>query len=59
MDTIQQLKELLQDHTMLVGEVGDDALREIVKRPAAGGGAFLEKGLMERILKDVRSGTRS
>jgi len=56
---IGPLKELLQDHTMLVGEVGDDALREIVKEPAARVGAFLEKGLMERILKDVRSGSGS
>ncbi len=50
---IGPLKELLQDRTMLVGEVGDDALREIVKEPAARVGAFLEKGLMERILTDV------
>ena len=52
---IGPLKELLQDRTMLVGEVGDDALREIVKAPAARVGAFLEKGLMERILTEVRS----
>ncbi len=52
---IGPLKELLQDRTMLVGEVGDDALREIVKEPAARVGAFLEKGLMERILSEVRS----
>lgn len=52
---IAPLKELLQDRTMLVGEVGDDALREIVKEPAARVGAFLEKGLMERILTEVRS----
>ena len=52
---IGPLKELLQDRTMLVGEVGDDALREIVKEPAARVGAFLEKGLMERILTEVRS----
>ena len=50
---IAPLKELLQDRTMLVGEVGDDALREIVKEPAARVGAFLEKGLMERILVEV------
>jgi hypothetical protein len=50
---IGPLKELLQDRTMLVGEVGDDALREIVKQPAARVGAFLEKGLMERILMEV------
>jgi WD40 repeat protein len=50
---IGALKELLQDRTMLIGEVGDDALREIVKEPAARVGAFLEKGLMERILTDV------
>ncbi|CAB1063128.1 High-affinity carbon uptake protein Hat/HatR [Olavius sp. associated proteobacterium Delta 1] len=52
---IGPLKELLQDHTMLVGEVGDDALREIVKEPTARVGAFLEKGLMERILTEVRN----
>ncbi len=52
---IGPLKELLQDRTMLVGEVGDDALREIVKEPASRVGAFLEKGLMERILTEVRS----
>jgi WD40 repeat protein len=52
---IGELKELLQDRTMLVGEVGDDALREIVKEPAARVGAFLEKGLMERILTEVRN----
>ncbi len=52
---IGPLKELLQDRTMLVGEVGDDALREIVKEPAARVGAFLEKGLMERILTEVHS----
>ena len=52
---IGALKELLQDRTMLIGEVGDDALREIVKEPAARVGAFLEKGLMERILTDVHN----
>lgn len=48
-----ELKELLQDRQYLLGPLDAAGLREIIVRPAQQVGAFLEKGLVEAILKDV------
>ena len=47
------LRELLQDRQLLLGEVGDEALREAIVMPAQNVGAFFEKGLVNLILRDV------
>ncbi|RKI74285.1 TIR domain-containing protein [Corallococcus sp. AB049A] len=47
------LRELLQDRVVLLGSLGDEALRDIILRPAHKVGADLEKGLLTSILKDV------
>jgi WD40 repeat protein len=47
------LRALLQDHQVLLGGMRPEALREAIIRPAQAVGAFLEKGLLSAILKDV------
>ncbi len=47
------LRELLQDRQLLLGELGDEALREAIVMPAQKVGAFFEKGLVNLILRDV------
>ncbi|MCY1075073.1 nSTAND1 domain-containing NTPase [Archangium lansingense] len=47
------LRELMQEHQVLLGCLGPDALRDAIVRPAQAVGAFLEKGLVGTILKDV------
>ena len=56
---VPELKNLLQDRQLLLGELAkdDEALREIIQRPAHEVGAMLETGLMEVLLADVHSQT--
>lgn len=56
---VTDLKNLLQERQMLLGELAtdDQALREIIQRPAHEVGAMLETGLMEVLLADVHSQT--
>ncbi len=46
------LRELLQDRTVLLGSMGDEALRDAILLPTRKVGAYLEKGLLTAILKD-------
>jgi len=48
-----QLRYLLENNQLLLGELGPVALREAIKFPARKVGAFFEKGLVELILRDV------
>jgi formylglycine-generating enzyme required for sulfatase activity len=48
------LKDLLQDNQLLLGRLEDTGLREAIVRPAGKVGALFEKGLVERIVSDVR-----
>jgi WD40 repeat protein/energy-coupling factor transporter ATP-binding protein EcfA2 len=52
---IPDLKALLQDRQLLLGELGKDtvALREVIQRPAQEVGAMLETGLTEVLLADM------
>jgi WD40 repeat protein len=50
---IPTLRALLQDHEVLLGNMDAEALRDAIIRPAQAVGAFLEKGLVSAILKDV------
>ncbi|NMO16946.1 TIR domain-containing protein [Pyxidicoccus fallax] len=50
---IPTLRALLQDHEVLLGSMDPEALRDAIIRPAQAVGAFLEKGLVSAILKDV------
>jgi len=50
---IPTLRALLQDRQVLLGSMGPEALRDAIIRPAQAVGAFLEKGLVSAILKDV------
>lgn len=47
------MRDLLQDHQYLLGELGSDEIRESVVRPAQFVGAFFESGLVDLILRDV------
>jgi len=47
------LRGLLQDRGLLLGPLDEAALREAIVRPAQEVGAFLEKGLLNAILRDV------
>jgi hypothetical protein len=47
------LRELLQDREVLLGSMGPEALRDVIVRPAQAVGAFLEKGVVSAILRDV------
>jgi energy-coupling factor transporter ATP-binding protein EcfA2 len=48
-----QLRSLLEHNQFLLGELGQEALREAIKFPARKVGAFFENGLVEIILRDV------
>ena len=48
-----QLKELLQDHQLLLGALDEPALRDAIVQPAQKVGAMFEKGLVSAILRDV------
>ncbi|PTL84826.1 TIR domain-containing protein [Vitiosangium sp. GDMCC 1.1324] len=50
---IPTLRALLQDREVLLGNMGPEALRDAILRPAQAVGAFLERGLVSAILKDV------
>ncbi len=50
---IPTLRALLQDREVLLGGMGPEALRDAILRPAQAVGAFLERGLVSAILKDV------
>lgn len=52
--SLPMLTELIENRTLMLGEMTPDALREVVVRPAQVAGAYLEKGLTERILSDLR-----
>jgi hypothetical protein len=47
-----QLRSFLENNQLLLGELGSEALREVIKFPARKVGAFFEKGLVEIILRD-------
>ncbi len=50
-------RALLELRQMWLGSMGEEALREAVVLPAKRRGAFLEKGLVEMILRDMRGQT--
>ncbi|NPC83003.1 TIR domain-containing protein, partial [Pyxidicoccus fallax] len=50
---LSALRELLQEGQVLLGSMSTEALRDAIVRPAQLVGAFLEKGLVGTILKDV------
>jgi len=50
---VPALRALLQDHQVLLGNLGVEGLRDAIVRPAQAVGAFLEKGLVGTLLKDV------
>jgi len=52
---IPRLVPLLQNHQLLLGELSHDALRTVIVQPAQHVGAYFEKGLVARILKDVEN----
>ncbi|NTX07242.1 TIR domain-containing protein [Myxococcus sp. CA040A] len=47
------LTGLLQEGQVLLGSMGPAALRDVIVRPAHAVGAFLEKGVVSAILRDV------
>ena len=49
-NVLQQIKP------QLLGEMGDDQLRDVIERPAQRRGASFERGLVERILRDIGVG---
>ncbi len=51
--SLAPLRELFQDRDVLLGSLGDEALRDVILRPAQKVGAYLEKGLLTAILNDV------
>jgi WD40 repeat protein len=57
--SIPQLKELFQDRQVLLGPMDDQALREVIVRPAQLVGALFEKGLVQTIIRDVEAGPGS
>jgi hypothetical protein len=51
------LRELLEERQVLLGPQDEDALREVIVRPAQAVGALFEKGLVGMILRDVAAET--
>lgn len=47
------LRKLLEDGQLLLGDLGDEELREAIIQPARKVGAFFEKGLVNAILREV------
>jgi hypothetical protein len=50
---VAPLVALVQDRQFLLGELSAEPLREVIVRPAQQAGAYFEKGLVARILRDV------
>ncbi len=50
-------RRLLERRQFWLGAMGEDDLREVIVRPATQRGAFFEKGLVERILAEMRGET--
>jgi photosystem II stability/assembly factor-like uncharacterized protein len=48
------LRALLESNQLLLGPMGEEALREAIVRPAQAVGAMFEKGLVGRLMEDVR-----
>ena len=53
--SVPTLKSLIENRTLLLGKLSDDALRTVIEAPAFQVGAYFEKGLVARILKDVEN----
>ena len=53
--SVPTLKSLIENRTLLLGKLSDGALRSVIERPANQVGAYFEKGLVARILKDVEN----
>ncbi len=53
--SLPTLKSLIENRTLLVGKLSDDALRTVIEKPALQVRAYFEKGLVARILKDVEN----
>ncbi|MFM7168233.1 MAG: TIR domain-containing protein [Planctomycetaceae bacterium] len=53
--SLPTLKSLIENRTLLLGKLSDDALRTVIEAPAFQVGAYFEKGLVARILKDVEN----
>jgi len=51
-----EFRKLLERRQFWLGTMAEDDLREVIVRPATGRGAFFEKGLVERILAEMRGG---
>lgn len=51
---IAELRSQLQAHQLLLGALDDASLREAILLPAQSVGALFERGLVERILTDMR-----
>jgi len=53
--SIPMLQAMVENRTLLLGQLSPEALREVIERPARVAEASFEKGLIERILKDVEN----
>jgi hypothetical protein len=53
--SLPTLKSLIENRTLLLGKLSDDALRTVIEKPANEVMAYFEKGLVARILKDVEN----
>jgi len=53
--SVPTLKSLIENRTLLLGKLSDDALRTVIEAPARKVDAWFEKGLVARILKDVEN----
>ena len=51
--SVPTLKSLIENRTLLLGKLSDDALRTVIEAPAFQVRAYFEKGLVARILKSV------
>ena len=49
------LKGLIENRTLLLGELSHEALREVIESPALKVQVYFEKGLVARILQDVKN----
>jgi WD40 repeat protein len=47
------LRELLEDRQVLLGNLGEEALRDVITQPARLVGAYLERDLLTAILRDT------
>jgi formylglycine-generating enzyme required for sulfatase activity len=50
---VSSVVSLVQYHSYMLGDLGSDALRGVIVKPAQQAGASFEKGLVARILTDV------